>query len=159
MSAREPIAPEVGRILRTITGAMAAGIALCAVVIVVLHARSTASPDPGAVRLVNVMTTVAMGGALAGIIVSEALWRVLLRREGPLGARVQSAFIARLAAREAAAFFGLVAGILAANGGVLRVYPAYWANLVPAGLFFVFVATHWPSDAALADEVAAGLGA
>ena len=103
--------------------------------------------------MVNLLTTIVMVAAVAAIAVSEVLWRVILRRaSSELGARAQTAFLVRLACREGAALFGMTAAYIAAGSGVLRVYPAYWVNMAPYGLFLGFLVTHWPSAEKLTAE-------
>jgi hypothetical protein len=137
-----------------IVSAMAGGLTLMAGLIVWSHAGSAGKiPTPDQLRMVNYLTTIAMVAAVAAIAASEVLWRVILRRSSrELGARTQTAFLARLACREGAALLGMTAAYIAAGSGVLRVYPAYWVNMVPYALFLGFLATHWPSDDKLAAE-------
>ena len=52
---------------------------------------------------------------------------------------------------------GGVAALLAASAGVLRIYPAYWAALAPAALFWSYLYAHWPSDANLKEELSRDL--
>jgi hypothetical protein len=71
-----------------------------------------------------------------------------------MGQRVTAAFIIRAAMREGAALLGLVVAFLCAQQGVLRLYPAYWANAAPFVLFLVFAKMHWPTAENLAAEAA-----
>ena len=105
------------------------------------------------------LATVAMLVAVSCIVASEIAWRSLLKKSaGPLGGRVQIAFIIRLALREGAGLLGMVVAYLAALNGVLRVYPAYWVNGAPFALFLGFLAAHWPSAETLAVEAREILG-
>ncbi|MBI2787732.1 MAG: hypothetical protein HYX59_03525 [Elusimicrobia bacterium] len=148
------VPPATARQLRIIAGAMAAGLTAFAAVVVWFYAASAGQvPDPKSVQVINSMTTTAMILALGLIVASEFAWRSVLRQPaGSLGARVQTAFIVRLAMREGAGLLGLVVAFLAARGGVLRAYPAYWAGLAPYGLFLAFLAAHWPTEERLGAE-------
>lgn len=149
----EGVAPETARSLQIIAFAMGSGLMIFAAIVGWLHFRSAgAVPDPGAVHSINTMTTTAMILSLGLIVASEFVWRSLLKAGGSLDARVRTAFIVRLAMREGASFLGLVVALLAARNGVLRVYPAYWVNFVPFGLFAAFLAAHWPTPEKLMAE-------
>ena len=156
MSASETVPEEIASGLRRILLAMAAGLCLLAAVIGFFYARSAGLvPDAASVRAENVMTMVAMAVAAATIVASEAVWRGVLRGgRGALARRVQTAFLLRAAMREGAALFGLAVALLCAQSGVLRLYPAYWANFAPFGLFVVFARLHWPTAENLAVELA-----
>jgi hypothetical protein len=156
LSAPEAVPEGIAANLRVILFAMAAGLCLLAALIVYFYARSAgAVPSAAQVRAENTMTLVAMAFAAATIVVSEAVWRGALRgARGPFPSRVQTAFLARAALREGAALFGLVAALLGAQNGVLRLYPAYWANFAPLGLFLVFAKLHWPTAENLTAEAA-----
>lgn len=145
---------ESSRTLRIIAGAMAWGVLMFAGVVVWLHLRAEGKvPAPEQVRGVNLMTTMVMAAAAGAIMGSEILWRRLLAGPGSLDERARTAFIARLALREGGALMGLAVAAVAALSGILRAYPAYWANLVPAGLFLGFVAMRWPSEESLERQV------
>ena len=133
---------------------MAGGLTLMAGLIVWSYVGTVGKvPTPDQLRVVNLLTTIVMVAAVVTIGASEVLWRVILRRaSSELGARAQTAFLVRLACREGAALFGMTAAYIAAGSGVLRVYPAYWVNMVPYTLFLGFLATHWPSADKLAAE-------
>lgn len=150
----------VARQLQIIAFAMGAGLALMSGLVFWAHLNSAeAAPGPAQVRLVNTLTAIMMGTALALIVASELAWRFLLRMTSrPLSGRIQTAFIVRLACREGAGLLGLTVAYIAAVSGVLRVYPAYWVNLAPFGLFLVFLATHRPSEDRLAAEARDVLG-
>lgn len=124
------------------------GVVLFAGVAVWQWAVSAATPQPGDARLINMLTTVAMGWSVAAILLSEKLFKKLLSAvDNPARAdsAVQTAWIVRAAVREGAAMLGVVVCLLAALKGVLQAFPAYWVNLVPAALFLGFLATRWPS--------------
>lgn len=159
MNAAGRVSAETARTLRIIAAAMAGGLALFAGVAVWFHLRAAgAVPTPEQVRGVNLLTTLAMAGAVGSILGSEILWRRLLRAPGgTLDERARAAFVARLALREGGAIFGLAVAVLAALSGILRAYPAYWANLAPFGLFVVFVAARWPSEEGLNAQIADAL--
>lgn len=150
----ESVPEPVAQTLRLIAAAMAGGLVLMAGL--VAWTAFNAAPEPPAlerVRTVNTLTTVAMLIGVAAIVLSEFLWRRLLRSTpGTLAGRVQTAFIVRLAAREGAGLLGLTSAYVAAASGTLRAYPAYWVNLVPCGLFLTFLAAHWPTAERLAAE-------
>jgi uncharacterized protein YacL len=152
----ETIPEDTARALRLILFAMAAGLCLLAAVIGFFYARSSGVvPGAARVRIENAMTMIAMAVAASLIVVSEAVWRGVLRgTKGALAQRVQTAFIVRAALREGAALFGLVVALLCAQSGLLRLYPAYWANFAPFGLFLVFARLHWPTVESLAAEAA-----
>jgi len=163
LSARElaeRIKPETARTLRTLAFAMGAGIAMLVLVVGFLYARSTPpAPTPQSLRVVNMLTVLAMGGALVAIAASEILWKQTLAKVAgdKIDEAVSPAFILRSAVREGAALLGGVAALLAEQSGVLRAYPAYWATLAPAVLFWSYLFIHWPSDENLKSEVAASL--
>ena len=140
---------------------MAAGMVLLAGLVAWTNATGDKSATPENVRLINLLTTIAMGVTLSAIAVSEFLWRRMLRAAPAdgLAAAVQQAFIIRLACREGAGLLGLTVAYLAALNGTLRAYPAYWVDAAPAALFVGFVALHWPSAERLESEArdAAGL--
>jgi hypothetical protein len=156
VSEREKPSEQTVRTLQVLLFAMAMGLSLLAAVVLYLYFKSAGVvPDPARVRADNNLTMVAMAVAAAAIVASEAGWRQLLRAgEGALSERVSSAFIVRAAAREGAGMMGLVAALLCAQHGVLRLYPAYWANFAPFGLFLVFAKMHWPTAESLAAEIA-----
>ncbi len=155
MNGEQAVPEPVAQTLRMISLAMAGGLTLMAGLVAWTHFNYAGeAPAPERVRFINLMTTVAMGMTLAGIVFSEVLWRSLLR-----GGNVQAAFIARLAAREGAGLLGLTAAYLAAANGTLKAYPAYWVNLAPFGLFIGFLAAHWPTAERLSAEARDVLGA
>ena len=143
--------------LRLAAGVMGVGVAAMTAVVALLHQRASGRvPTPESVRLVNALTLAAMGLAALLIGASEAAWRYSIRsatREGG-GARVRAAFLVRCVLREGAALSGLGVAALGAVSGALRVYPAYWANLAPAVLFWSFLCLHWPSAEKLKSEIA-----
>jgi hypothetical protein len=59
--------------------------------------------------------------------------------------------------REGAALLGVVVCIISAKSGVMHLYPAYWANLAGAALFWFYLVVHWPSSERLTAEVGAVL--
>jgi hypothetical protein len=143
-------------LLRAVAGAMAAGLALLTALVAYFNARAVDRlPTVDSLRTINLLTTFAMIFTLVAIFVSELVWRTRVRvaTAESLVASVQGAFIARTAARESAALLGAVVALLAAQGGVLRLYPAYWANLVPAVLFASYLWAHWPSVVNLKAEL------
>lgn len=147
--------PEpVAQTLRIICLAMAAGLtAMAGLVAWTYFNHKGEPPTPERVRLINTLTTVAMAWTLIGIVVSEVMWRKLLKSTpGALGAKIQTAFVVRLAAREGAGLLGLTVAYLAAANGTLKAYPAYWVNLAPFVLFLGFLAAHWPTAGRLAAE-------
>jgi len=131
--------PAASQQLKVISFAMGGGLTMMAGLVAWSYRNAApVVPTPDGVRLINTLTFVAMGAALAAIIASEIAWRSLARKN------IHSAFIVRLALREGGALFGLTVAYIAALNGVLSVYPAYWVNLAPFALFLGFLATHWP---------------
>lgn len=152
----EDFDPALPGTLKVISAAMGLGIALLAGIVVFTHVTNARPATPEALRTVNVFTALTMGAALAAIILSEIAWKVLLRRAaaGAFAQKIAGAFIARMACREGAALLGCVTALLAAMSGVLRAYPAYWANLAPAVLFWSYLYLHWPTAENLKSEIA-----
>lgn len=148
------------RLLRIIAAAMGGGLTLMAGLVAWTYANSAAAaPSPEAVKSINLLTTLAMVGAMGAIVASEILWRTLLRKTpGPLASRVYVAYLVRLALREGAGLIGLTVAYLAASNGVLRAYPAYWVNAAPFGLFLGYLAVYWPSADALEAQARAVAG-
>ena len=154
----ERLDPAMTRSLRAISAAMGAGIGLLAAIVVFFHVRSQGIfPTAESVRLANLLTMSASGFAVATIVASELLWKALLKgaEESNANARLRTAFVVRTAAREGGALLGGVAALLAANAGVLRIYPAYWTALAPAVLFWSYLYLHWPSYVNLKAELRA----
>lgn len=147
--AAEGLAEGMTLTLRTIAFAMGNGVALLAAIAVFFYVRSAAAAAPTlqALRLVNTMTALSMAAAVGAIVVSEIVWRRMLAGTTieNVNAKTQTAFIVRTALREGAALAGTVTLLIAAQNGVLRAYPAYWADLVPAVLFWSFLYLHWPT--------------
>lgn len=154
------VSPATAQQLKIIAFAMGGGLTMMAGFIFLSYFNAAAKvPSPHDVQFINTATTVMMMSALVLIAASEISWRSLLRKStGPLSGRVHIAFIVRLACREGAGLLSLTISYLAALNGVLRVYPAYWVNLVPFVLFLGFLATHWPSVEKLTDEARGVLG-
>ena len=142
--------PVVSRTLRVIALAMGLGILLLSGMVAYFSLTSVHTATPEGLRTINLLTAMAMGVTLTSIIASEILWKTLMK--GGAGA-LQSAFIARTACREGGALIGCVAALLAAMNGVLRLYPAYWANMAPAVLFWSYLYVHWPSVENLENEL------
>ncbi|MCM2304971.1 MAG: hypothetical protein NDJ72_09730 [Elusimicrobia bacterium] len=160
VESEDGVPTAVARQLQVIAFAMAAGLALMAgLVLWANHNAAGAVPSAAQVKSVNALTAIMMAVSLAFIVGSELAWRsLLLKSPRPLSGRVQTAFIVRLACREGAGLLGLTVAYIAAVSGVLRIYPAYWVNLAPFGLFLVFLATHWPAEDRLAAEARDVLG-
>ena len=156
----EGVSPATAQQLQIIAGSMGAVLTVMAGLIAWTSISGAGKiPTPENVRIINLLTTVAMLVAVSCIVASEIAWRSLLKKSaGPLGGRVQIAFIIRLALREGAGLLGMVVAYLAALNGVLRVYPAYWVNGAPFALFLGFLAAHWPSAETLAVEAREILG-
>lgn len=149
----EDIDPLVARSLQVIAFAMGLGVFLLAGVIVFTYFQNARAATPDGLRLINAMTMVTMGVTAAAVVLSEVLWKTLLRRPGEFGRRLNAAFLARAACREGAALIGCVTALLAAMNGTLRSYPAYWADLAPAALFWSFLYVHRPSAENLKAEL------
>lgn len=150
----QPVSPQAAQQLQIIATAMGGGLVMMAGLVAWTFANAAAKvPTPNELKSINLLTTVIMVAALLAIAASEAAWRLVLRKTpGPLAARVQTAFIVRLACREGAGLLGMTVAYVAAASGVLRAYPAYWVNLAPFGLFLGFLATHWPTADKLSAE-------
>ena len=141
------VSPAAVQQLKIISFAMGGGLTMMAGLVLVSYFNAEAKiPTVEAVRLINTLTFVAMGAALAAIIVSEVAWRSLRSKS------LHPAFIVRLALREGGALLGMTVAYIAALNGVLRAYPAYWVDLAPFALFLGFLATHWPSAKTLTAE-------
>lgn len=141
------------RALRIVAAGMALSVVAVAALVFLADRRSAVlAPTPEAVHLANVGTMIAMGLAFALIAASEIAWKIVSGGgSSPAdGARAARAFIVRTALREAAALIGCAAALPAASAGVLRAYPAYWADLAPAALFVSYLWAHWPSESSQA---------
>jgi len=155
-AAAEALDDGMARTLRFLAVAMGLGIALIALVSVVFYARSAeAVPTPRSLQLINLLTIVSAGYALATIVASELLWKKMIAGAvaADVNMKVQKAFIVRSVTREGGALLGAVTFFIACQNGVLRAYPAYWIDLVPAALFWSFLYVHWPSLENLKAEV------
>lgn len=150
----ESVSPEAARTLRIIAVAMAGGMAMMAGLVAWSCVNAAArTPTALEVRGINTLTIAVMALSFASIAASELVWRVVLRQaKGELSRRVLTAYIVRLALREAPGLFGLTAAYVGAVNGVLKLYPSYWVNLVPFGLFLGFLASHFPSAEKLTSE-------
>lgn len=137
--------PAQARSLQVIAFAMGMGILLLVGVVAFTYFQNARAATPEGLRLINALTMATMAATVGAAVLSEALWKLLLRRPGDFPKSLQAAFLARSACREGAALVGCVTALLAAMNGVLRAYPAYWADLVPAALFWSFLYVHWPS--------------
>jgi hypothetical protein len=145
------------RTMKTISFAMANGIAMLIAVSLFFYERSTTIvPTPASLKFINMMTIMSMAASVLVIFASEIAWRKMLAGAvaADVNAKTQTAFIVRAAMRESAALLGSVTFFLACQDGVLRAYPAYWVDLVPAGLFWSFLYLHWPSLENLKTELA-----
>lgn len=155
-AASDALEDGMARTLRLIGFAMGAGIALLALVSFTFYARSAELvPAPSAVKMINMLTVISMGYALATIVVSEILWKKMIAgaTADDVNMKVQKAFIVRSVTREGGALLGAITFFIACQNGVLRTYPAYWIDLVPAALFWSFLYVHWPSLENLKTEV------
>lgn len=141
-------------VLRVILGAMCAGIAFFAVI--VLWFAFGAPPRPGnpphaVFSLVNAVVFVSTLGA------HLLLPRLLAKSAEPTPASWQTSMIVRHAPLEGGALLGLVICFLAAPTGALAAQPALWLNALPAVFFWGVVARNWPTEAAYQDfRLAAG---
>ena len=149
MSEQE-IDPVQLRSLQFIAGGMGMGVALLSGVVVFLYFKGGRAVTPEALRVINHLTALAMGATVVAIVASEILWKSVAK-QGP--GSVTAAFIARSACREGAALLGCVTALLGAMNGVLRAYPAYWADMAPAALFWGYLYLHWPSAENLKNEL------
>lgn len=161
-AAADALEDGMARTLRLVGFAMGLGIAFLALISIVFYARSSAVvPTPAATKMINMLTVISMGYALATIVASELLWKKMLAGAVPadVNMRTQKAFIVRSVTREGGALLGAVTFFIACQNGVLRAYPAYWIDLAPAALFWSFLYMHWPSLENLKAEVAEALPA
>lgn len=152
----EGLTDKAARTLRVLCGGLGGAVAAFALVVAWAYAGEGHISQPNAARLINILTMTAMSWTLAGILAGEFLWRRGVRLTGnpaKADARVSAAFMLRLALREGAALLGLTVCFLAARNGVLRAYPAYWVNSVPALLFAFFLYARWPSLENLRSQV------
>ena len=141
----EGLDEETSRSLRVIAFAMGNGIALATAISLFVYARSSAAaPSPPSLKLVNRLTILSMAASFAAIVVSEIVWKRMLSgaAAAEVNARTRTAFVVRSALREGAALAGVATFFLACLSGVLRAYPAYWIDLVPAALFWSFLCLH-----------------
>ena len=155
--AAEILAEGMSRTLRVVAFAMGNGIALLTIISIFFYLRSgTAAPTAQSLKAVNTMTVLSMAASAAAIVVSEIVWKKMLAGADAsnANAKTQAAFVVRAALREGAALAGGVTFLIACQDGVLRAYPAYWVDLLPAGLFWSFLYLHWPSLGNLKAELA-----
>jgi len=155
-AAADALEEGMARTLRLISFAMGLGIVFLALISFIFYTRSSSVvPAPSAVRMINLLTVISMGYALATIVVSEILWKKMIAGAvaADVNMKVQKAYIVRSVTREGGALLGAVTFFIACQNGVLRAYPAYWIDLVPAALFWSFLYVHWPSLENLKTEV------
>jgi hypothetical protein len=149
----------MARTLRAIAFGLGNGVALLTAISLFLYYRRTAAiaPTLQSLKSINTMTILSMAASLAAIVVSEIVWKRMLAGAvaADANAKTQAAFVVRAALRQAAALAGTVTFYLACTDGVLRAYPAYWVDLVPAALLWSFLYLHWPSLENLKVEVSA----
>jgi hypothetical protein len=154
--------------------AMGAGIALYAVVVLVLHATST--PQPGELEkdvpiLTGVNAVMAVGSWAAALLLPSFYVRAVRTGSPPfrgapgLGAPssgpetaagrclglARGVFILRIAFLESSALFGLTVCLLAVINGVIRKEPLYWLNALPAALVLAFVLATFPTRERILD--------
>lgn len=142
------------RTLRVILGAMCAGIALLAAV--VLWSAFGAAPRPGSPPP-QVFSVVNMAVFFSALGVHFLLPRLLAKSSEPTPASWQTSMIVRHAPLEGSALLGLVVCFLAAPTGALAAQPALWLNALPAVFFWAVVARNWPSEQVYQDfRLAAG---
>lgn len=155
-AAADALEDGMARTLRLLSFAMGLGIAFLVLISIVFYTRSSAVvPTPAAVKMINMLTVISMGYALATIVVSEIVWKKMLAgaAAADVNMKTQKAFIVRAATREGGALLGGISFFIACQNGVLRAYPAYWIDLAPAALFWSFLYFHWPSLENLKAEV------
>ena len=146
----------MARTLRMLSFAMGLGIGFLALISMAFYARSSqVVPAPSAVKMINMLTVISMGYALATIVASEIIWKKMLSgvSAADVNMKAQKAFIIRAATREGGAVLGAGTVFIACQNGVLRAYPAYWIDLAPAALFWSFLYFHWPSLENLRTEI------
>lgn len=145
--------PAQVRSLQVIAFAMGMGVLLLVGVVAFTYFQNARAATPEGLRLINALTMATMAATVGAVALSETLWKLLLRRPGDFSKSLQAAFLARAACREGAALVGCVTALLAGMNGVLRAYPAYWADLAPAVLFWSFLYVHRPSAENLTIEL------
>lgn len=140
--------------LQIIHLALGMGIVMfCFVVLYLVTIGSGASPggDPAMARL---MSWIHIGAAVSSYPMGMIAFTMTIQgvrnsvlKGGSIaaaGARLQAAYIVRLALFEGVAIVGLIA-VLLSGQAVLRDQPAYGANLISAAVFVVFVAVTFPT--------------
>lgn len=155
-AAADALEDGMARTLRLVSFAMGLGIGFLALISMVFYSRSAeVVPAPSAIKMINMLTVISMGYALATIVVSEILWKKMLAGAvaADVNMKTQKAYIIRSVTREGGALLGAVTFFIACQNGVLRAYPAYWIDLAPAALFWSFLYFHWPSLENLKAEV------
>ncbi|GIV59842.1 MAG: hypothetical protein KatS3mg043_0931 [Rhodothermaceae bacterium] len=159
---RRVLTPEHIRTFQIIMLALAMGVTLFGVVVLVLYLAQPVGepPDASDVELIRMLT---LGHALVGVAVytvSGRVYRLALDRATPAGpaprvpaleeaatvlGRMRAAEIVRLALFEGTALFGLVVCLLGVTNGVMQAYPVYWLNLLSAVAMVGFVARNFPT--------------
>ena len=134
--------------LRVILLAMAGGVAMLAVFVLVTYRRGPAAPlDARAFATLRVFSLLDLLLSLSCWTTSAFLFKSLSAPRTP--AAYQTASVARAALREGPALLGLIACFLGASSGALRVQPAYWANALPAAAFVGWVLASLPDESSV----------
>ncbi len=145
--------------LSIVSGATASGTVLLIAIIIFLHLHCQKYPTAQDIAIINRLTGAAMIAALVAIMASEIIWKSQLRRIDAHNADaiIRTAFTIRTGLREMSAILGAFVTLMASTGGVLKLYPVYWATLLPAWLFLGYLAMHWPTFENLDSEIGTAL--
>lgn len=125
--------------MRMIAGAMAAGVGMLCVVVVIMYV--TAQPRPVTEQALSLVKTLSLVNALVAVISYPVSALISKSAEN-----AQAAMVLRLAPREGAALLGCVACLIAAMSGVLKAHPLFWLNLLTAGVFILTTALSLPTE-------------
>ncbi len=162
----EALTPQSIQVMRVVHAAIMAGPILFLMIILALSSQQTGElpPLPSDVEIINTLSMVHIGIALAAFLLSSYLSAALfspdrLGTEGELTtaemlasrcvALQRAAAIARLAVLEGAAFFGLTICLLGVINHVLQAEPSYWLNAASTGFFLIYAATLFPTRESL----------
>ncbi len=160
------LTPQSVQITRVIHAAIMAGPVFFLMIIIALSSQQTGGvpPLPSNVEIINTLSMVHVGIALAAFLLSSYLSAALFSpdrlggEEEPMTAEMlaskcvvlqRSAAIARLALLEGAAFFGLAICLLGVVNHVIQAEPSYWLNATSTGFFLIYAATVFPTRESL----------
>lgn len=167
---KQALTQEQIRTLQIIFSMMAAGVLLFAFIVLLAHLyRASMFSDPSWIQGMNVMSIVNAAVAIiafaSGKLVADkqfsdsnlakAVAKNYTNREGnsmnlteaqKCVMIIRIAFIIRIATMEQAAFFGLIATLVAITNGVGIVEPIYFLNAVSALPVLIYIAINFPSS-------------